>query len=50
MAVALIAAPLMTPVVVFKTIPKGRGGVAMYEVTAPPVLVGLFAVIGASWM
>ena len=26
--------------------PAGRAGLTLYEVTAPPVLVGLFAVIG----
>jgi hypothetical protein len=48
-AVALMAVPLITPVVVFSTMPAGSGGVALYEVTAPPVLVGLFAVIGTPW-
>jgi hypothetical protein len=50
MAVALIGVPLTTPVLVFRTMPAGRGGVALYEVTAPPVLVGLFAVIGIAWV
>jgi hypothetical protein len=49
-AVALTAVPLITPVLVFRTMPAGRGGVALYEVTAPPVLAGLFAVIGTPWM
>jgi hypothetical protein len=49
-AVAFIGVPLITPVLVFRTIPAGRGGVALYEVTAPPLLAGLFAVIGISWM
>jgi len=45
-----MAVPLITPVLVLRTMPAGRGGVALYEVTAPPELVGLFAVIGVAWM
>jgi hypothetical protein len=49
-AVAFIGVPLITPVLVFRTIPAGRGGVALYEVTAPPVLAGLFAAIATPWV
>jgi hypothetical protein len=49
-AVTLIGVPLITPVLVSSMMPAGSGGVALYEVTAPPVLVGLFAVIGVAWM
>jgi hypothetical protein len=49
-AVALIGVPLTTPVLVLRNNPPGRGGVTLYEVTAPPLLVGLFAVIGVAWM
>jgi hypothetical protein len=46
----LVGVPLITPLVVFNTRPSGRGGVALYEVTAPPVLVGLSGVIGINWV
>jgi hypothetical protein len=35
----------MTPVLVLKLSPAGRSGLTLYEVTAPPVLVGLSGVI-----
>jgi hypothetical protein len=40
----------MTPVMVFKVRPTGRPGLTLYEATAPPALVGLFAVIGVPWV
>jgi hypothetical protein len=49
-AVTAVGVPLMIPVVVFRLRPAGRAGLTLYEVTAPPVLVGLFAVIGVPWM
>jgi hypothetical protein len=36
----------MIPVVVLRLRPAGRAGLTLYEATAPPVLVGLFAGIG----
>jgi hypothetical protein len=50
MAVAGIGVPLTTPVLVLRNNPAGRGGVTLYEVTAPPLLVGLFAVIATPWV
>jgi hypothetical protein len=35
----------MMPVLVLKLRPAGRAGLTLYEVTAPPLLVGLFGVI-----
>jgi hypothetical protein len=35
----------MTPVLALRVRPAGRAGLTLYEVAAPPVLVGLFAVI-----
>jgi hypothetical protein len=49
-AVAFTAVPLITPVLVLRNNPPGRGGVTLYEVTAPPVLVGLFEGIGVPCM
>jgi hypothetical protein len=49
-AVAFTAVPLITPVLALRNNPPGRGGVTLYEVTAPPVLAGLFAAIGTPWM
>jgi hypothetical protein len=40
----------MTPVLAFRLRAAGRAGLTLYEVTAPPVLVGLFAVIAVPWM
>jgi hypothetical protein len=45
-AVAVAGVPLMIPVVVLRLRPAGRAGLTLYEVTAPPVLVGLFGAIG----
>jgi hypothetical protein len=45
-----VGVPLTTPVLGLRNNPPGRGGVTLYEVTAPPVLVGLFAVIGVNWV
>jgi len=36
----------MIPVLGFRLRPAGSAGLTRYEVTAPPLLVGLFAVIG----
>jgi hypothetical protein len=35
----------MMPVLVLRLRPAGRAGLTLYEVTAPPVLLGLFGVI-----
>jgi hypothetical protein len=35
----------MAPVLVLRLSPAGRAGLTLYEVTAPPLLVGLFGVI-----
>jgi hypothetical protein len=35
----------MTPVLAFRLRPAGRAGLTLYEVTAPPLLLGLFGVI-----
>jgi hypothetical protein len=40
----------MTPVLVFRIKPAGKVGVTLYEVTAPPLLVGLLGVIAVPWM
>jgi hypothetical protein len=37
----------MIPVLGLRLRPAGRAGTTLYKVTAPPVLVGLFGVIGA---
>jgi hypothetical protein len=37
--------PVITPVLGFRVRPAGRAGLTVYVLTAPPVLVGLFAVI-----
>jgi hypothetical protein len=37
--------PVMTPVLGLRLRPAGRAGLTLYEVTAPPLLVGLFGVI-----
>ena len=49
-AVTAVGVPVMTPVLALRLRPTGRAGVTLYEVTAPPVLVGLFAVIAVPWM
>jgi hypothetical protein len=49
-ALGLIGVPLTTPVEVFMTIPAGSGGVALYAVAAPPVLVGWFSGIATPWV
>jgi hypothetical protein len=36
----------MMPVLVLRLRPAGRAGLTLYEVTAPPLLVGLFGGIG----
>jgi hypothetical protein len=36
----------MTPLLVFRVRPVGSAGLTLYEVTAPPLLVGVFGVIG----
>jgi hypothetical protein len=36
----------MIPVLGLRLRPAGRAGLTLYAVAAPPVLVGLFAVIG----
>jgi hypothetical protein len=36
----------MTPVLPLRLRPAGSAGVTLYEATAPPALLGLFAVIG----
>jgi hypothetical protein len=36
----------MTPVLALRLRPAGRSGLTLYEVTAPPLLVGLFGGIG----
>jgi hypothetical protein len=45
-AVTAVGVPLITPVLVLRLRPAGRAGLTLYEVTAPPVLAGLFAGIG----
>jgi hypothetical protein len=45
-AVTAVGVPLITPVLVLRVKPAGRAGLTLYEVTAPPLLVGLFAGIG----
>jgi hypothetical protein len=45
MAVTAVGVPLIAPVTVLRLRPAGREGLTLYEATAPPVLVGLFAVI-----
>jgi hypothetical protein len=35
----------MTPVLALRVRPAGRAGLTVYALTAPPVLVGLFAAI-----
>jgi hypothetical protein len=44
-AVTAVDVPVMMPVLVLRLRPAGRAGLTLYEVTAPPVLVGLFGVI-----
>jgi hypothetical protein len=48
--VAAIGVPSIIPVLVFRLRPTGRAGLTLYEVAAPPVLVGVLAVIGIPWM
>jgi hypothetical protein len=50
MAVTAVGVPLMMPVLVLRLRPAGRAGLILYEVTAPPVLVGLFGVIAVPLM
>jgi hypothetical protein len=45
-AVTAVGVPLITPVLVLRVKPAGRAGLTLYAVTAPPLLVGLFGVIG----
>jgi hypothetical protein len=40
-----VGVPLIMPVPVPKLRPTGRAGLTLYELGAPPVLVGLFAEI-----
>ena len=40
-----MGAPLITPVVGLRVSPAGNAGETTYEVTAPPLLVGVLAVI-----
>jgi hypothetical protein len=40
----------MIPELALRVSPAGRAGLTLYEVTAPPVLVGLFAVIAVPLM
>jgi len=55
-AAALVGVPLMTPVagpirgiaLVLKCRPAGRAGLTLYDVGAPPVLVGTFSWISTS--
>jgi hypothetical protein len=48
LAVALTAVgvPLITPVLGLRFTPAGRAGLTLYELTAPPAALGLFAGIG----
>jgi hypothetical protein len=46
LAVTAVGVPLMMPVVALRFRPAGRAGLTLYEVTAPPPLVGLFAAMG----
>ena len=41
---------MITPAVVLRFKPAGRAGLTLYEVTAPPLLVGLFGVIAVPWI
>jgi hypothetical protein len=50
MEVTAVGVPLMPPVAVLKLNPAGSAGLTLYEVTAPPMLVGSFSVIGAFTM
>ena len=47
-AVKVVGVPLMTPVEVFSVRPAGSAGETEYETTAPPMLVGVLAVIAVS--
>jgi hypothetical protein len=40
-----VGVPLTTPVVLPKLRPAGMAGLTVYELTAPPLLVGLFGAI-----
>ena len=44
-AVTAAGGPLMIPVVLLRLKPAGRAGLTLYELTAPPLLVGLFGAI-----
>jgi hypothetical protein len=46
MAVNAAGVPLMMPVLSSRLRPSGRAGLTLYEVTAPPPLLGLSAAIG----
>jgi hypothetical protein len=47
-AVTAVGVPLITPVSALRVKPAGRAGLTAYKVTAPPELVGVFAVISVS--
>ena len=41
-----VGVPLIAPVLLLRLNPAGRPGDTVYEVTAPPLLAGLFAEMG----
>jgi hypothetical protein len=49
-AATAVGVPLMIPVPALRLRPAGRAGLTLYEVAAPPVLVGLFAAIAVPWV
>jgi hypothetical protein len=48
--VTAVGVPSIIPVLVFRLRPAGRAGLTLYEATAPPVLMGLFAPIAVPWV
>jgi hypothetical protein len=45
-AVTVRGVPVMMPVLVLRPRPAGRAGLTLYDVTVPPVLLGLSGGIG----
>jgi hypothetical protein len=48
--VTAVDVPSIIPVLVLRLRAAGRAGLTLYEATAPPLLVGLFAVMGVPWV
>jgi hypothetical protein len=48
-ATTAVGVPLTIPVLALRASPAGIAGLTLYEVTVPPLLVGLFGVSAHPW-